>query len=502
MRSIATGVEATHNNAHPRARRPLTSTTLAARAIHIPCKGDESTLRNPPSQTRARESQSAEDQPMTVELCYLNSLEPDFWTQLDARTAWSAELDREIVAVVHSILDDVRTRGDTAVLGYTQQFDGLDPADPRALELPPNRLHEALNRLSQQRREALEFAAERIRSYAERQRMASWEYEDNRGTVLGQRITPLDRVGLYVPGGKAAYPSSVLMNAIPARVAGVSEILMTVPAPGGELSDLVLAAAAVAGVDRVFTIGGAQAIAALAFGTSTVPAVDKIVGPGNAYVATAKRLVYGTVGIDMVAGPSEVVIIADDTNDPEWIAMDLFAQAEHDEEAQATLITPDRQLLGDVADVITERLDRMSRHAIIRQSLEQRGAMIQVSDLDEAARVANYLAPEHLELAVADPKGLAARIRHAGALFLGRYSAEALGDYCAGPNHVLPTGRNARFASPLGVYDFQKRTSLLDCSANGAAFLAEPAGTLADGEGLTAHARSARLRGSSETRGD
>ncbi len=356
----------------------------------------------------------------------------------------------------------------------------------------------ALEQIAPEAREALEAAAERIRAYAERQRLEEWSYEDADGNRLGQQVTALDRVGVYVPGGKAAYPSTVLMNAVPARVAGVEEIIMVVPAPGGAISPLVLAAAHVAGVDRIFTIGGAQAVAALAYGTETVPAVDKIVGPGNAYVAEAKRRVFGVVGIDMIAGPSEVLIISDGQADPEWIAMDLFSQAEHDEEAQALLVCPDFVFLDQVQQAMERLLPDLERSEIIRASLAERGALICVRDLEEAQQVANYVAPEHLELSVAEPDRLLEGIRHAGAIFLGHYSAEALGDYCAGPNHTLPTSRTARFASPLGVYDFQKRSTTLYCSPQGAAALSGCAAALARGEGLTAHARSAEYRARGE----
>ncbi|HFE32240.1 MAG TPA: histidinol dehydrogenase, partial [Gammaproteobacteria bacterium] len=343
-------------------------------------------------------------------------------------------------------------------------------------------------------RTALELAAERVRRYHQRQVQESWSYREDDGTMLGQQVTPLDRVGLYVPGGKAAYPSSVLMNAIPAKVAGVEELIMVVPTPDGEVNQLVLAAAAVCDVDRVFAVGGAQAVAALAYGTETVPQVDKVVGPGNIYVATAKRYVYGTVGIDMIAGPSEILVVCDGDTDPDWIAMDLFSQAEHDEDAQSILVSPDAGFIERVAASIEKLLPTMDREAIIRKSLGDRGALIRVRDMDEAVEVANFIAPEHLELSVADPEALVPRIKHAGAIFMGRYTAEALGDYCAGPNHVLPTSRTARFSSPLGVYDFQKRSSLIFCSEQGASELGRTASILARGEGLDAHARSAEYR--------
>ncbi|ROR29776.1 histidinol dehydrogenase [Inmirania thermothiophila] len=432
---------------------------------------------------------------MTMAIRRLDSAAADFWRQLDALLAWESVADETVQAAVAEILAAVRARGDAALLEYTRRFDGVEAASVAELEIPQARLQAALEAVSPELREALESAAARIRAYAERQRLASWRYEEADGTVLGQRVTPLDRVGLYVPGGKAAYPSSVLMNAVPARVAGVGELVMVSPTPRGEVNELVLAAAAVAGVDRCFAVGGAQAVAALAYGTETIPAVDKIVGPGNIYVAAAKRAVFGTVGIDMVAGPSEILVICDGATDPEWVAMDLFSQAEHDEDAQAILVSPDRAFLDAVAEAVGRLLPAQPRRAIIERSLGARGALIAVRDLEEAAAVANRIAPEHLELSVADPEPLLARIRHAGAVFLGRYTAEAVGDYCAGPNHVLPTSRTARFSSPLGVYDFQKRTSIIGCSPEGAARLGRTAAVLARGEGLEAHARSAELRG-------
>jgi histidinol dehydrogenase len=392
----------------------------------------------------------------------------------------------------------VRQRGDAAVLEYTQRFDGLAASTMAELSLSSAELAIAFDTLPTDQRQALEAAAARICSYHERQKVESWSYTETegamRGTRLGQKITPLDRVGLYVPGGKAAYPSSVLMNALPAKVAGVGELIMVVPTPRGEKNALVLAAAHLAGVDRVFTIGGAQAVAALAYGTQTIPQVDKIVGPGNAYVAAAKRRVFGTVGIDMIAGPSEVLVIADASANPDWVAMDLFAQAEHDELAQSILLCPDAVFIERVAASIEKLLPTMSRRAVIEASLKGRGALIQVADLTEACTIANRIAPEHLELAVAEPNLLVEKIRHAGAIFIGQYASESLGDYCAGPNHVLPTSRSARFSSPLGVYDFQKRSSLIEISAAGAQTLGPIAATLAYGEGLTAHARAAELR--------
>ena len=431
---------------------------------------------------------------MSIEIRRLSTSDPDFWSALDNLLAWEGVSDAEVTARVREILQAVRQRGDAAVVEYTNRFDHRDAGEMRELEIAPQRLDEALESIPAAQREALEFAADRIRRYAERQKLESWSYTEPDGTLLGQQVTPLDRVGLYVPGGKAAYPSSVLMNAVPAKVAGVPEVIMVVPAPDGELNDLVLAAARIAGVDRAFSIGGAQAVAALAYGTETIPQVDKIVGPGNIYVATAKGMVFGTVGIDMIAGPSEILIICDGRTDPDWIAMDLFSQAEHDEDAQPILLAPDAGFIDRVQESIERLLPTMPRADIIRASLANRAALIQVRDLDEAVEVANHIAPEHLELSVEDPQAFATRIRHAGAIFLGRYTAEALGDYCAGPNHVLPTSRTARFSSPLGVYDFQKRSSLIGCSPEGARRLGEVAATLAEGEGLIAHAESARLR--------
>ncbi len=424
----------------------------------------------------------------------LNTADADFWPRLETLTAWEGVADEAVTTVVRDILARVRTEGDAALLDYTHRFDRLDAACAADLEIPAERLRQALATIPAERRAALETAADRIRAYAERQKLASWTFTEADGSVLGQQVTPLDRVGLYVPGGKAAYPSSVLMNAIPAKVAGVPEVVMVAPTPGGALNDLVLAAAAVAGVDRVFTLGGAQAVAALAYGTATVPRVDKIVGPGNIYVAAAKRQVFGAVGIDMIAGPSEILVVCDGLTDPDWIAMDLFSQAEHDEDAQPILISQDPAFLERVAASIGRLLPALERQDIIEASLCRRAALIQVRDLAEAARVANFIAPEHLELSVEKPEELLPLIRHAGAIFMGRYTAEALGDYCAGPNHVLPTSRTARFSSPLGVYDFQKRTSIIHCSPTGAAALGRTASVLARGEGLTAHARSAELR--------
>ena len=429
-----------------------------------------------------------------LEIKRLSTVNADFWTRLETLTAWEGVADEAVTTTVRGILAQVRLRGDDALLEYTQRFDRLDVAQATELEISSARLQQALVVISTEQRAALATAAARIRAYAERQKLESWTFTEADGSVLGQQITPLDRVGLYVPGGKAAYPSSVLMNAIPAKVAGVPEIIMVVPAPGGELNELVLAAAAVAGVDRVFTLGGAQAVAALAYGTATVPRVDKIVGPGNIYVAAAKRQVFGTVGIDMIAGPSEILVVCDGLTDPDWIAMDLFSQAEHDEDAQPILISPDAAFLDRVQEAVARLLPDMERREIIEASLIRRAALIQTLDLAEAAQVVNFIAPEHLELSVERPEELLPLIRHAGAIFMGRYTAESLGDYCAGPNHVLPTSCTARFSSPLGVYDFQKRTSLIHCSPTGAATLGRTASVLARGEGLTAHARSAEFR--------
>jgi len=424
----------------------------------------------------------------------LSSREPEFLSTLEALLHFDNSTDEAIERTVAEILNNVRTIGDAAVLDYTRRLDRVEAQAMADLELGQDLLKTAFAGLPPVQRQALEAAAERIRGYHGRQKAESWDYTEADGTRLGQKVTPLDRVGLYVPGGKAAYPSSVLMNAIPAKVAGVGELIMVVPTPGGLKNELVLAAAHLAGVDRVFTIGGAQAVAALAYGTQTIPQVDKIVGPGNAYVASAKRRVFGTVGIDMVAGPSEVLIIADGSGEPDWAAIDLFAQAEHDELAQAILLCPDPAFLDRVAASIERLLPTMPRREVIAASLNGRGALIQVTDLDEACTIANRIAPEHLELSVTEPRALVDKIRHAGAIFLGHFTSESLGDYCAGPNHVLPTSRSARFSSPLGVYDFQKRTSLIEVSAAGAQTLGPIASTLAHGEGLTAHARAAELR--------
>ncbi|MDH3830861.1 MAG: histidinol dehydrogenase [Gammaproteobacteria bacterium] len=428
------------------------------------------------------------------EITRLNSQDAGFDVELERLLDWDQTTDPAVESVVRDIIAEVRARGDAAVIDYTQRFDRWSVAAASELEISIDSCQQALASLPLSQREALQLAAERIRAYAGHQKMESWSYTETDGTLLGQQVTPLDRAGLYVPGGKAAYPSSVLMNAIPAKVAGVAELIMVVPTPLGEVNNMVLAAAAIAGVDRVFAIGGAQAVAALAYGTATVPAVDKIVGPGNAYVASAKRMVFGKVGIDMIAGPSEILVVCDGQTDPDWIAVDLFSQAEHDEDAQSILVSPDAGFLDRVADSVKRLLPEMPRADIIRASLKGQGALIQVRDMDEAVEIANRIAPEHLELSVDDPQAMAARIRHAGAIFMGRYTAEVLGDYCAGPNHVLPTSRTARFSSPLGVYDFQKRSSLIFCSAEGASTLGKTAAVLAHGEGLTAHARSAEVR--------
>lgn len=424
----------------------------------------------------------------------LDTRQPDFDARLAELLAFENVQEPGVQSAVAAILADVRARGDAALIEYTRRFDASDVRSAADLEIPGAELKLASEALPRAQVDALAAAAERVRAYHEKQVAQSWKYTEEDGTELGQQVTPLDRVGIYVPGGKASYPSSVIMNAIPARVAGVREIVMTVPTPRGERNELVLAAAALCGVDRVFAIGGAQAVAALAYGTATVPQVDKIVGPGNAYVAAAKRQVFGVVGIDMIAGPSEILVICDGGTDPDWIAMDLFSQAEHDEMAQAILLTPDAPFRDAVAASIERKLAGMPRRAVISASLAARGALILVRDLDEACDLVNKIAPEHLELSVADPQALLPTIRHAGAIFLGRYASEALGDYCAGPNHVLPTSRTARFSSPLGVYDFQKRSSLISVSREGARRLGALAATLARGEGLPAHAASAEYR--------
>ncbi|MFM1978262.1 MAG: Histidinol dehydrogenase [Pseudomonadota bacterium] len=423
-----------------------------------------------------------------------SSLDADFDAKLKALLAFETAQDDSIDEVVANILKDVKKRGDAAVIEYTNRFDRMSAGSLPELEIGQAELKAALNGLPDAQRAALQAAADRVRSYHEKQLMTSWQYTEDDGTILGQQVTSLDRVGLYVPGGKAAYPSSVLMNAIPAKVAGVQELIMVVPTPDGEKNQLVLAAAAISGVDRVFCIGGAQAVGALAYGTETVPQVDKIVGPGNAYVAAAKRRVFGVVGIDMVAGPSEILVICDGKTNPDWVAMDLFSQAEHDELAQAILLCPDADFLNRVNESIQKLVLEMPRAEIIKTSLTDRGALIQVKSLDEAAEISNYIAPEHLELSMDDPLAFSQKIKHAGAIFMGRDTCESLGDYCAGPNHVLPTSRTARFSSPLGVYDFQKRSSLIFVSQAGAQTLGKVAATLAYGEGLQAHARSAEYR--------
>jgi histidinol dehydrogenase len=434
--------------------------------------------------------------PTTVQIRTLDSTHDGFTEQLHALLAFEAETDDAIESAVGRILADVKKRGDAAVLEYTKRFDRVDAAGMAAFDLSQEELNAALQALPQAQRSALQTAAERIRVFHERQKqeLNGFTYTEPDGTLLGQRVTPLDRVGIYVPGGKAAYPSSVLMNAIPAQVAGVTDIVMVVPTPDGVKNQMVLAAAAIAGVTRVITIGGAQAVAALAYGTETIAPVDKIVGPGNAYVAAAKRRVFGTVGIDMIAGPSEILVLCDGTTDPDWVAMDLFSQAEHDELAQAIMLCPDADYIAQVEASIHKLLPTMPRRETIVTSLSDRGALIKVRDMDEACAIANDIAAEHLEISAVNPQQWADKIRHAGAMFLGRFSSEALGDYCCGPNHVLPTSRTARFSSPLGVYDFQKRSSVLQVSEAGAQTLGKVAAELAYGEGLQAHARSAELR--------
>lgn len=428
---------------------------------------------------------------------FINRLDADqegFAEALEKLLAWESVSDARVAAVVDEILQQVRTRGDAAVLEYTNRFDRRQAKAMSELVVTSDQLQAALSEISVEQRQALESAATRIRQYHEHQRQESWRYTEADGTVLGQQITAMERVGLYVPGGKASYPSSVLMNAIPAKVAGVDQLVMVVPAPDGVLNPMVLAAAAIAGVDRVITIGGAQAVAALAFGTETIAKVDKIVGPGNIYVATAKRAVFGQVAIDMIAGPSEILVICDGKTDPDWIAMDLFSQAEHDEQAQSILLCPDADYLEQVEVAMQKLLPTLSRNAIAGVSIRNRGALIKVRDLAQAVEVSNRIAPEHLELSVEEPEALLPQIRHAGAIFMGRFTPEALGDYCAGPNHVLPTSGTARFSSPLGVYDFQKRSSVIMCSAEGASVLSRTASVLARSEDLEAHARSAEYR--------
>ena len=424
----------------------------------------------------------------------LSTQDSGFQQQLDQLLAWDTVSDDAVNTTVNTIISQIREAGDSALLEFTNRFDGWQANSAADLEIPQARLEQAWKTITADQQEALQHAADRVRAYAEKQKVEDWSYTEADGTLLGQQVTPLDRVGLYVPGGKAAYPSSVLMNALPAKVAGVAELIMVVPTPGGELNELVLAAAHVCKVDKVYAVGGAQAVAALAYGTELIPQVDKIVGPGNIYVATAKRAVFGQVGIDMVAGPSEILIVCDGKTDPDWVAMDLFSQAEHDEDAQSILLCPDQSYIDQVEQSIDKLLATMERKEIIATALAERGALIKVADMDEAATIANHIAPEHLELSVADPMEYASKIKHAGAIFMGRHTSEPLGDYCAGPNHVLPTSRTARFSSPLGVYDFQKRSSLIMVSEQGAETLGKTASTLARGEGLTAHARSAEYR--------
>ncbi len=424
----------------------------------------------------------------------LATTQTDYQQQMDNLLAWEGVSDDQVNSTVRNILKDIRSRGDEALVEYTNKFDRMNVSSMADLTFSKEQIDTAYKNIPADQREALELAAERVRSYHEHQIMESWSYTEEDGTLLGQQITALDRVGLYVPGGKATYPSSVLMNAIPAKVAGVEEIVMVVPTPDGVVNDMVLAAAKISCVDTVFAIGGAQAVAALAYGTETVPSVDKIVGPGNIYVATAKSMVFGRVGIDMIAGPSEILVVCDGKTDPDWIAMDLFSQAEHDEDAQSILVSWNVDFLDQVEASIEKLLPTMERKDIISKSLNDRGAFILVKDENEAVEVSNFISPEHLELSVEDPQSMAKKIKHAGAIFMGRYTAEALGDYCAGPNHVLPTSRTARFSSPLGVYDFQKRSSLIMCSAEGASELGKTASILGRGESLTAHARSAEFR--------
>ena len=424
----------------------------------------------------------------------LTTTQADYQQQMDALLAWEGVSDEQVNSTVKDILKNIRSRGDEALVEYTNKFDRMNVSSMQELIFTKEQIDAAYNNVPAEQRQALEVAAERVRSYHKHQIMESWSYTEADGTLLGQQITPLDRVGLYVPGGKATYPSSVLMNAIPAKVAGVEEIVMVVPTPDGVVNDMVLAAAKIAGVDTVFAIGGAQAVAALAYGTATVPCVDKIVGPGNIYVATAKSMVFGRVGIDMIAGPSEILVVCDGKTDPDWIAMDLFSQAEHDEDAQSILVSWNEDFLNQVQASIETLLPTMERKEIILKSLTDRAALILVKDENEAVEVSNFIAPEHLELSVEEPLEMSKKIKHAGAIFMGRYTAEALGDYCAGPNHVLPTSRTARFSSPLGVYDFQKRSSLIMCSAEGASELGKVASVLGRGESLTAHARSAEYR--------
>ena len=424
----------------------------------------------------------------------LSTRQAGFENKLSALLAWESVSNKEVASTVDDIISSIRTDGDKALVNYSIKFDSVQASSMADLTLTQSQLKNAFNTLNASEKEALSTATKRVKSYHQKQLQKTWTYTENDGTMLGQKITPLDRVGLYVPGGKAAYPSSVLMNAIPAKVAGVEELIMVVPTPGGQVNQLVLAAAYISEVDQVFTVGGAQAVAALAYGTETVPKVDKIVGPGNIYVATAKRAVFGQVGIDMIAGPSEILVICDGNTDPDWIAMDLFSQAEHDEDAQSILLCPDQSFIDKVEQSMNKLLPSMDRQEIIRKALKDRGALICTEDMAEAITISNTIAPEHLELSVDNPEALLDDIRHAGAIFMGKHTCEALGDYCAGPNHVLPTSGTARFSSPLGVYDFQKKSSLIMVSSEGANNLGKVAATLADGEGLQAHAESARYR--------
>ena len=424
----------------------------------------------------------------------LSSQQGDFDEKLTSLLAWEGVSNKEVASTVDNIISSIKTDGDKALINYSIQFDGVSATSMADLTVSQDELKEAFDTLASKEKNALSTAADRVKNYHQKQTQKTWTYTESDGTTLGQKITPLDRVGLYVPGGKAAYPSSVLMNAIPAKVAGVEELIMVVPTPGGQVNQLVLAAAHIAGVDQVFTVGGAQAVAALAYGTESVPKVDKIVGPGNIYVATAKRAVFGQVGIDMIAGPSEILVICDGNTNPDWIAMDLFSQAEHDEDAQSILLCPSQSFIDQVEISIKKLLPTMDRQDIIRTALKDRGALICTQDIAEAIKISNTIAPEHLELSVDNPEALLDDIKHAGAIFMGKYTCEALGDYCAGPNHVLPTSGTARFSSPLGVYDFQKKSSLIMVSREGANTLGQIAATLADGEGLQAHAESARYR--------
>ena len=427
-------------------------------------------------------------------IAQLSSTQADFQEKLSKLLAWESVSNTDVAKTVDDIITSIRSTGDDALISYTNQFDRMNVNSMADLTIELSELKQAFDTLNDKEKTALQTAADRVRGYHQKQKQETWTYTEDNGTMLGQKITPLDRVGLYVPGGKAAYPSSVLMNAIPAKVAGVEELIMVVPTPNGITNQLVLAAAYISGVNKVFTVGGAQAIAALAYGTQAIPKVDKIVGPGNIYVATAKRAVFGQVGIDMIAGPSEILIICDGKTNPDWIAMDLFSQAEHDEDAQSILLCPDADFIKQVESSITKLLPTMDRKDIIATALKDRGALILTKDMDEAVTISNQIAPEHLELSVEDPQAMLDGIKHAGAIFMGRYTCESLGDYCAGPNHVLPTSGTARFSSPLGVYDFQKKSSLIMVSDEGANVLGEIAATLADGEGLQAHAQSARYR--------